>query len=199
MKFKAWLLTTYCWYKYLHDIRFLGFCDTLSVHQSFHCWQKTQTIFHFPHNLRKSNKWFMMHKEEFKFIDCGNMFQGPIALTIFHHNSNSMEISFSCNSVAGDPLVTKFCTCYDSTAVMPCAKLCSDHFIRIWVRAKWNFHHIWIVMETSKVWNGPKWPLCDSWMFRCRAAAASVWNSNRFTGLKLANIFLWFHPWELWT
>ena len=40
-----------------------------------------------------------------------------------------------------------FGTCHDSPAVVPCAKYCSDHFISIWMGAKWNFHHIWIVME----------------------------------------------------
>ena len=32
---------------------------------------------------------------------------------------------------------------------MPCAKFCSDLFIRIWIRTKWDFLHIWIVMETK--------------------------------------------------
>ena len=58
-----------------------------------------------------------------------------------------MEISFYCNSVAGDRIATKFCTCQDSTAVVPCAKFCSDHFIRIWMTVKWNLHRIWIVMK----------------------------------------------------
>ena len=26
------------------------------------------------------------------------------------------------------------------------AKFCIDHFIRIWMKAKWNLHHIWIVL-----------------------------------------------------
>ena len=58
-----------------------------------------------------------------------------------------MEISFSSNSITDDHIATKFGTCHDSLAVVPCAKYCSDHFISIWMRAKWNFHHIWIVME----------------------------------------------------
>ena len=36
---------------------------------------------------------------------------------------------------------------HDSTAVVSCAKVCSDQFPRIWIRAKWNYRHIWIVME----------------------------------------------------
>ena len=58
-----------------------------------------------------------------------------------------MEISFSSNSVTDDYIATKFGTCHDSPAVVSCAKYCSDHFFSIWMRAKWNFHHIWIVME----------------------------------------------------
>ena len=58
-----------------------------------------------------------------------------------------MEISFSSNSVTDDYIATKFGTCHDSPAVVSCAKYCSDNFFSIWMRAKWNFHHIWIVME----------------------------------------------------
>ena len=58
-----------------------------------------------------------------------------------------MKISFSSNSITNDHIAKKFGTCHDSPAVVPCAKYCSDHFISIWMRAKWNFHHIWIVME----------------------------------------------------
>ena len=58
-----------------------------------------------------------------------------------------MEISFSSNSITDDHITTKFGTSHDSPAVVQCAKYCGDHFISIWMRAKWNFHHIWIVME----------------------------------------------------
>ena len=58
--------------------------------------------------------------------------QGPIWLTVF-------PSQFKCDHVA-----TKFCPC---CAVMLCAKFCSDNCISIWVRAKWNSHHILNVME----------------------------------------------------
>ena len=58
-----------------------------------------------------------------------------------------MEISLSSNSITDHHIATKFGTCHDSPAVVPCAKYCSDHFISIWMGAKWNFHHIWIVMD----------------------------------------------------
>ena len=56
-------------------------------------------------------------------------------------------MSFRSSSITDDQIATKFGTCHDSPAVVPCAKYCSDHFISIWMRAKWNFHHIWNVME----------------------------------------------------
>ena len=62
-----------------------------------------------------------------------------------------MEISFSSNSTTDDHIATTFGTCHDSPAVVPCAKYCSDRFISIWMRAKWNFHHIWNVMEKMLV------------------------------------------------
>ena len=54
------------------------------------------------------------------------------------------EVSFRCNSIAVDHIASTFFTC---TAAGSCATFCRYHFIRIWIRAKWNFHHIWIVME----------------------------------------------------
>ena len=73
-----------------------------------------------------------------------------------------MEISFGSNSITGDHIATKFGTCHDSLAVVPCAKYCSDHFIIIWIRAQWNFHHIWIVMEKLLVKWAPAWHILIS-------------------------------------
>ena len=66
-----------------------------------------------------------------------------------------METSPCCNSVTGDQIATNFCTCHDSTAVVPCTKFCSDHCIGIEMRAKRNFHRIWIAMEKPLVKRGP--------------------------------------------
>ena len=44
-------------------------------------------------------------------------------------------------------ITTKFCTCLNSTAVMPCAKFHSDNFITPWMRGERNWHQIWITME----------------------------------------------------
>ena len=66
-----------------------------------------------------------------------------------------METSPCHNSVAGHQIATNFCTCHDSTAVMPCDKFCSNHCIRIEVRVKRNFHRIWIAMEKPLVKRAP--------------------------------------------
>ena len=56
---------------------------------------------------------------------------GPVSLKFFARNSYSMETSPCCNSVAGHQIATIFCTCHDSTAVVPCTKFCSDHCIKL--------------------------------------------------------------------
>ena len=48
-------------------------------------------------------------------------------------------------------IATIFGTWHDSWAVVACAKFCCDVIISNWIRAKWNFHHIWIVMKKSLV------------------------------------------------
>ena len=44
-------------------------------------------------------------------------------------NQNLKGICFQCNSIEGNPIATKFCTCHDSTAVLSCPKFHSalDH------------------------------------------------------------------------
>ena len=81
---------------------------------------------------------------------------GPVSLTFFFaRNSNSMETSPCHNSVAGHHIATNFCTCHDSTTVVPCTKFCNDHCIRIELRVNRNFHRIWIAMENPLV---KRWP-----------------------------------------
>ena len=70
-----------------------------------------------------------------------------ISQTIFHRNSNPMANWFQCNFIVGHHITTKFCTCHDSTAVMPYAKFHSDQFPTTWMRAEWHFHRICITME----------------------------------------------------
>ena len=67
-----------------------------------------------------------------------------------------MESSPCCNCVAINQIATHFCTCHDSTAVVPCTKFCSDHCVRIKMRVKRNFHQIWIAMGKPLVKRGPE-------------------------------------------
>ena len=58
-----------------------------------------------------------------------------------------MEISFCSHPNTNKVIATKFGTWHDSWAVVACAKFCCDMITSYWIRAKWNFHQIWIVME----------------------------------------------------
>ena len=69
-----------------------------------------------------------------------------------------MESSPCCNSVTGHQIATNFGTWHDSTAVVPCTNFCSDHCIVIEMRAKRNFHRIWIAREKPLVKRGPVCP-----------------------------------------
>ena len=76
--------------------------------------------------------------------------QRPISRTIFHRNSNSMEIPFCCHpSCSEEVIAMKFWTWHDSCAVMSCAKLCSNMIHCNGVTQKPIFHRIWTTMEKS--------------------------------------------------
>ena len=45
-----------------------------------------------------------------------------------------------------------FCTCYDSYAVVACAKIYSNTTVKSIIKAEHNFHPIWILHEKSLVW-----------------------------------------------
>ena len=78
----------------------------------------------------------------------------PISLTIFHSHFKWVEFFSLYNLIHIIHISTNFCSCHDSLAVVACAKLCSDHFFRIWMRAKWNLHHIWNMIEKLLVKQG---------------------------------------------
>ena len=62
-----------------------------------------------------------------------------------------MEISFCSHPNNDIVIATIFGTWHDSWAVVACAKFCRDMITSNWIKAKWNFHRIWIVMEKSLV------------------------------------------------
>ena len=62
-----------------------------------------------------------------------------------------MEISFGSHPSTNKVIATKFGTWHDSWAVVACAKFCCDMINCNWIRAKWIFHRIWIMMENSLV------------------------------------------------
>ena len=83
----------------------------------------------------------------------------------FHHwffaqNSNIITNLHCCNSIIDCQITTNFCTCHDSTAVVACAKFCSDIFPSIKMTAKWNLDGIWILVEKSLVQQSPEVMVC---------------------------------------
>ena len=62
-----------------------------------------------------------------------------------------MKTSFCSHSYSDNVITVKFCACHDSCAVMACAKICSDTVAVNGIAVKWNFHHIWIMMEKALV------------------------------------------------
>ena len=106
--------------------------------------------------------------------------RGPFHLRFFARNSNSMETSPCSNSITGHQIATNFCTCHDSTAVVPCTKFCSDHCIGIEMRPKRNFHRIWIAMEKPLVKRGPvhEYATSSTLMMTWSMYASLNWNGN---------------------
>ena len=70
--------------------------------------------------------------------------RGPFHERFFYHNPNSMEIG---EPIAGYRVATRFRTCHDSTAVVPCTWFHYDNFDTTWMNAEWHFHRIWITMD----------------------------------------------------
>ena len=118
----------------------------------------------------RCNGWPLNHRDNFCHIDGQQPNHSAITYLLetdwhqlnrgpfheqFFHNSILMANLFQCNSNVGYHVTTKFCTCHNSTAVIPCAKFHSDHFTITWMRLEWTSHCIWITMEQS--YNGPQY------------------------------------------
>ena len=85
--------------------------------------------------------------------------QVPVSLTIFAHNSNSMESSLYCNFIAGHEIATNFCTCNDSKAVVPLKKLVTITVLE----SRWEWNNISIEFEwrwKNRWWNGALDAVC---------------------------------------
>ena len=113
------------------------------------------------------------------------VFWGPYHKRYFARHSNSMENSPCCNSTAVHQIATMFCTCHDRTAVVPCTKFCSNHYIKIEARVKRNFHRSWIVLP----WNGSS--LVQVMAFRLFRDKMYLDKSWRIWNRTLTTKFLW--------
>ena len=69
----------------------------------------------------------------------------------FHRNSNWMDISFCSHPSCSEVIAMEFSTWHDSSAVMPCAKFCSNILPFNGVIQKLIFHRILITTEKSLV------------------------------------------------
>ena len=98
-----------------------------------------------------------------------------------------MVTSPCCNSVAGHQIAANFYTCHDSTAVVPCTKFCSDHCIGIKMRAKHNFHRIWIAMEKPLVKRAPD----PGWCCHCGAKVLGLVFLTNFSQLLDFQFLTW--------
>ena len=75
-----------------------------------------------------------------------------VSVTIFHHNSNSMEIAFSCNSIVRDHIATNFA---NTTATKICFM---QNFVALLLRCGWEQSEIFIPFRLwwkHCLWNGP--------------------------------------------
>ena len=119
-----------------------------------------------------------------------------------------MEISFCSHPNTNKVIATIFGTWHDSWAVVACAKCCCDMIISSWIRAKWNFHHIWIVMEKSlvkwvpaSVWLRTSSSSCICltfvrirwWVINWTLFSKAILHSHKWNGQSLVCITIW-HP-----
>ena len=80
---------------------------------------------------------------------------GPVSLTNFHRNSNSMEITFHSHLHSKTVIATRFCTWQDSCAVVAFAKICYDLMASNGVMARRSFHRIWFAGKKTLVTPAP--------------------------------------------
>ena len=75
----------------------------------------------------------------------------------FHHNLNSMEISFWSYPSFSKVIAMKFCIGHDRWIDMTCAKLCSDVMPCNGVIPKPIFHRIWLTMKKVREMGPISW------------------------------------------
>ena len=82
--------------------------------------------------------WFVLDWYDWfsRIVQCCLIGILPVSLTFFARNWNSVKTSPCHSSVAAHQIAKIFCTCHDSTAVVPFTKFCCDRCIKIEVRVK---------------------------------------------------------------
>ena len=87
---------------------------------------------------------------------------GPISWMIFHHSSNSMEISIGSHQTCSEMITMKLCSWHDSCVVGPCAKFYSNKVPYNAGTLKSVFHRIWIMMKKIVGELGPCYNVCQT-------------------------------------
>ena len=95
--------------------------------------------------------------------------KGPVTRKMFPFDDVIMNNDFAitiqirrkCHFAAYQSLLIL----HSSIAVVQCAKFCSNHFIRIWMGTRLNFHRIWIAIETCEI---------DSWSIEYQEATTHL-------------------------
>ena len=75
----------------------------------------------------------------------------------------------------------QFCPRHDSTAVVPYTEFCSDHYVRIEVKVKRNFHRIRTAMEKNASEMGPCTHLVCIDLFIATATVQRMWRRDCHT------------------
>ena len=92
------------------------------------------------------------------------------------------KLCFVVITIYDHQITTKFCICHCSTAVLACAKFCTDHVLRTWVSSNCNFYWIWIKREDWWVnWiPGHHQQQCPHWGKLCHGSVTYIHLGTRW-------------------
>ena len=105
--------------------------------------------------------------------------RGPFNGRFFHHNSNSMKISFRSYPSCTKMIAMKCCPWHDSCAVVPCAIYCSDIISHNGVKLKPIFHRICITLKKIVREKGPEHNLLRSQLLMNHITSSSKMTWHR--------------------
>ena len=108
---------------------------------------------------------------------------GPVSLTVFHCNSNSVEILFHCHLNSNAVMDTKFCTWHDSCDAWHVQKICCGLMAGSGITP--SFHRIWIAGKKNFSETGPWY---GKWTLAFKVFLAIVTNNSKEFGHSACNV-----------